>query len=30
MSDPSYHFVERLMNMNVEEAQREGQVQNLL
>jgi imidazolonepropionase-like amidohydrolase len=25
MSDPSYHFVERLMDMNVEEAQREAE-----
>jgi hypothetical protein len=24
MSDPSYHFVERIMDMNVEEAQREA------
>ena len=25
MSDPSYHFVERLMDMNVEEAQRDAE-----
>ena len=25
MSDPSYHFAERLMDMNVEEAQREAE-----
>ena len=25
MSDPSYHFVERLMDMNVEEGQREAE-----
>lgn len=26
MPDPSYHLVERLMDMNVEEAQREAEV----